>query len=1165
MSLEFYNKNINTRSAEEVSTPSPSPSPAVEAPAQKSKGPSIFTSDDAVPVQGSSNEPIQMTSSSATGSKFSGLQLSDAGDENSISSQENSELVKLEEDFALYAKRSGLPEDISFSEYKNVLEQKNPNELTNEEKNFLDHYKAIYNNSDQSTVQIQTNEPIQESMQLDEKTKQRISEYDAILKDLNPKMTAYMKNSKIMDMYLSEHDSKYQKLKTAKAKQQYRDAIIHDFMEAVSPGAKTQSQRRIIQLDIARVFIDCEAKGENPLDLRAQGAIAMKARIDSLNQIAAAKITDIYNQLHIEDLDLDNMKPDEAIFTIGKRLAMYKDPDFEKKYPTQDAQQKVILNQVKNLLRESLSIEFNDQNKDIVYEMGLNIYKEVLQGSNGDIGRTFLELKNSVFNQNELIAKTLQKHPEIIQEATDEDRLILENLKARSEMYISLAAKNNDTKKITENDIYDELKYLKETGNLTKEQAQLYEFYTKIDKQCAGDIKMKQRLFSQEPRFDSFIARRALSKMSDEAYIEAQLVDANGNPLQDKNALSEKYDELIEAMRRDQKYEQFMFLKQSMLKHGFTQEEVNTRIGIAFDKPYVFVNNARGTIKNNSNAGNFLADNNCPIEIIEDFNNALKTSASVLNKEQMMEFQTDLSENAYSIFADNLNLGIHNYWDQATQDTFRNSMVTDSNISSERKSAFTKSYIVTGSPEQQIHDAEYFKTVKDPAVTEGMAAAEPYVDKSVKAKYSAYVNEAMQNNGYSEAQKKDIQQARETGMTKAETAQAKKTQEEVKTAVQKAQQQQKTEQKAQKEALEQKKQTVLNYAKTVIATATASKPKTSTSTAASSHTQAVEDAQKSLNQTLERLAKAQSAAETDRVRRELMMRIEQFQAEVRRSQEERDLRIQLSEREVVNALLAESAAEEAQASQDAQEAVAVATDTEVTAEDGATAEVRSQSEKSGLSAEAVQELRNAYSSGGLVALYDKAATIVGSKAQEKLLNYISHASSSTLHSFADAHSNNKHVLMTLFRNSKDPYIMQLLIRNGYASEVLSSGAVSVKDFMAHASAETVANWLVDLQKTGATYTLKQAFEHLQDDSKAIASVLIPGSDEWRQAQQVRMSTASAEQPDNLPQTDPARTASASVSSNGLFEDYEGLAMGSDRVRMGIPVDKKVDKRFFRMG
>ena len=249
----------------------------------------------------------------------------------------------------------------------------------------------------------------------------------------------------------------------------------------------------------------------------------------------------------------------------------------------------------------------------------------------------------------------------------------------------------------------------------------------------------------------------------------------------------------------------------------------------------------------------------------------------------------------------------------------------------------------------------------------------------------------------------------------------------------------------------------------------------------------------------------------------------------------------------------------------AQEAVAVATDTEVTAEDGATPEVRSHAEKSGLSTEAVQELQNAYSSGGLVALYDKAATIVGSKAQEKLLNYISHASSSTLHSFADAHSNNKHVLMTLFKNSKDPYIMQLLIRNGYASEVLGSGAVSVKDFMAHASAQTVANWLVDLQKTGATYTLKQAFEHLQDDSKAMASSLIPGSDEWRQAQQTRMSTASAEQTDNLSQTDPARTASASVSSNGLFEEYEGLALGSDRVRMGIPVDKKVDKRFFRMG
>jgi hypothetical protein len=461
------------------------------------------------------------------------------------------------------------------------------------------------------------------------------------------------------------------------------------------------------------------------------------------------------------------------------------------------------------------------------------------------------------------------------------------------------------------------------------------------------------------------------------------------------------------------------------------------------------------------------------------------------------------------------------------------------------------------------------------AALEGLAAASNSIkDTNTRSQYNTHVdnavNKAVQSGKYSSEEiaqiKKDIQKARETGMTKAETTQAKKTQQKVKTATQKAQQQQKAEQKAQKEALEQKQQTVLTHAKTVIASVTATKPK-ATSSAATSQTEAakaLEEAQKSLNQTLERLAKAQTVAETERVRQELLNRIEQFQTQVRLSQEERDLRIQLSEREAVNALLAESAAEEAQASQEAQEAVAVATDTEVTAEDGATTEVRSHAEKSGLSVEAVQELHEAYQSGGLTALYEKASTIIGSKAQERLLNYISHTSSSTLHSFADAHSGNKNILMTLFRNSKDPYIMQLLIRNGYASEVLGSGTITVKDFLSYASPTTVTNWITDLQKTGATYTLKEAFANIGNATSGNASALQPGSDAWLKAQRTSMAAASSDQSDNLTATDPAAD-NTFISSGTMFEDYDGLAMGSDRVRMGIPVDKRVDKRFFRIG
>ena len=1165
--FDIQKKDITARTGE-VTTPSPSLSPAGEAPVQKPKGPSIFTKNEQN-VTASSNEPIPVANPDSTSAEIdnelntTNLDLYDnTSTVQQAERQKTPERLQLEKDYAQYAKEHNFSESYPFEDFINELYEKDL--LNEDEKKFIERFEA----SDQTIKQ--ENMGTAPEIEVTPETKERLSKYDDILKDNNPGMTPYVKNSQIMDLYLSKHDEIYQHLNTDKAKQRYRDSIIHDFMKYILPGEKTSAQRKIAQLDIAKIFIDCDAKGDNPLELKAKGPKVINARVASINQTVAQKITAVYNQLDIKNLDLDKMKPDEAMFTIGKKIALLTDPKFEEKYPTEEAQQKFILDKVKRMLKQALSIEYSDNNKDIIYEIGLSMYKDVLQSSGANIGQALLELNRSTPKQNELIARTLKDHPEIIEKATPEDKQILNELKTRSEIYLDILGKDNKTK-ITENDIYNELKSLKEAGKLSPEQESLYEFYLKMDKICSGDSKLKEHIFAKEARFDSFIAKCALSKMQPVQYIEAQLVDKEGNPLTGKAALLEKYIDLIKAAKIDDNFEHIGFILLSMKRHGFSEEEVNTHTGKLLDETFAIRNIARGRTKDVTDGANYLAAHSTNDQQINAYGSAMQKSVKVMDNNSVCSILSNLETNTYDNY---IASGVNLYKSAQDAINITTDFINNENVADTRKSSYTRSLVVTCTdPQRQLTYSNELSQLDNKAVNEGLAAAEPYVDNSVRSQYSRNIDNSVarmeQSGKYSSEEiaqmKKDIQQARETGMTKAETAQAKKTQQEVKTATQKAQQQQKAEQKAQKEALEQKQQTVLTHAKTVIATATASKPKASTSTATSSHTQAIEDAQKSLNQTLERLIKAQTVAETERVRQELLNRIEQFQAQVRLSQEERDLRIQLSEREAVNALLAESAAEEAQESTDAEEAVAVAADTEVSAEDGATAEVRSQAEKSGLSTEAVQELHEAYKSGGLVALYDKASTIVGSKAQERLLNYISHTSSSTLHSFADAHSGNKNILMTLFRNSKDPYVMQLLIRNGYASEVLGSGAITVKDFLSYASPTTVTNWLTDLQKTGATYTLKEAFANIGNASSGNASALQPGSDAWLKAQRTSMAAASSEQTDNLSQTDPARTASASVSSNGLFEEYEGLALGSDRVRMGIPVDKRVDKRFFRMG
>ena len=329
--FDIQKKDITTRTGE-VTTPSLSPSPAVEVPAQKPKGPSIFTKNEQN-ITASSNEPVPVSNPDSTAAEIDEeLNATNSALYNSTSTEQQEEIQKtperlqLEKDYAQYAKEHNFSESYPLEDFINGLYAKDL--LSEDELKFIEKFEAS-----EAAVNVKVKDAAPE-IEVAPETKERLSKYDDILKDNNPKMTPYVKNSQIMDLYLSKHDDKYQHLKTEKAKQKYRDSIIHDFMEAILPGEKTSAQRKIAQLDIAKIFIDCEAKGDNPLELKDKGSEVIKERVASINQIVAQKITAVYNQLDIKNLNLDKMNPDEAMYTIGKKIALLADPKFEEKYST---------------------------------------------------------------------------------------------------------------------------------------------------------------------------------------------------------------------------------------------------------------------------------------------------------------------------------------------------------------------------------------------------------------------------------------------------------------------------------------------------------------------------------------------------------------------------------------------------------------------------------------------------------------------------------------------------------------------------------------------------------------------------------------------------------------------------------------------------------------
>jgi hypothetical protein len=187
-----------------------------------------------------------------------------------------------------------------------------------------------------------------------------------------------------------------------------------------------------------------------------------------------------------------------------------------------------------------------------------------------------------------------------------------------------------------------------------------------------------------------------------------------------------------------------------------------------------------------------------------------------------------------------------------------------------------------------------------------------------------------------------------------------------------------------------------------------------------------------------------------------------------------------------------------------------------------------------IDAKTIQELKTAYSSGGMTGLYEKLGTL-GETVQEKFLSFFAkYSDGNSLHSFASSFSNNKSIILSLYQYSNDPSLLAYLGESA-TRDLLSKGKIKMKDFLKYASPSAIALYISDLNKTGNQELLKQIFGllNLSQTSyvKQHTSKPAPGGDDWMAQLQNNMSKASG------------------------FELSDGLAMGSDRAPMGRSYDK----------
>ena len=889
--------------------------------------------------------------------------------------------------------------------------------------------------------------------------------------------TEYERTSRVIDKYLLENDSKYQSLRSENEKRQYRDSLIANMRVKLGYSKNiTQAQRNIMQKEIAKLFMDAAVTGV-PLSANTPAA-EVKSRLKSAN---AKTSKNILGDLKFDESKTALQQLDDVILQIASKDPRYKnltDDKAKQKY-IEDVKAKIS----KQLFAINIDIaKLKPEDKEALSRIALSaIHKLQSDGVNNLDDLTKLA-SNSDF-QNTFMAKVLTDNKDLINKIENpETRKQLEVTLAKADIYNEIKA-NNPKKSVLEKDILKYLKQMDKEGKLDSfALKKLYKVYANLEK-LPGAL-------DEESNMTSLASMCLLTGMQPDEYLTNVLCDKDGNLLKGEK-LKEGISDLKRILGDSTDNAGIKVLRDFLLKHNVSKDKLDDlfyQTNIVNDRQF------RHALANSDStmaaySANVIQKLGSDAEIAS-YNNINLYAASVLKPVEMQSYQTQLSDQAYNVFSNNLNTGVHQYYTQAEQDQFRNSMVTSEDVSSTRKTEFTKSYIVTGSPEQQLHDAKYFSTVKDPAVTEGLAAAVPHIKNTeVRNTVNSYVDNAIKNNGYSSNEIKSINTARDTGKTSYE-----------KNTVSSDNKASNTTSIGNSQKLQSSSSN--NTAATNSSGSSSSNPgSTSDVTQKVSVSVQTKSAVNELKTKLSDIYKQSAQASYEHSLAEREKTLNSLQAIIDKIQNDQEVRAQKQ---------AENAAKEAKTDEEiakAKEEADVRTDK---VQQDALVEIADEcvddvQKKYGISQETLNELKSAQRQGDLSTIYSKLAKI-SPEAQKHFIQRLSRKDTATIIGFIRSRSSDKSLIRELCR--LNPSLIRIL-----EPDLLESCGIAKADIIKYASPSHLAMLMYDLAKTGKIDQLKQFIEALGDDAPdfALNSRPVPGDDRFyamHNTQQVPISSLS---------------------------------------------------------
>ncbi len=905
--------------------------------------------------------------------------------------------------------------------------------------------------------------------------------------------TAYEKNSRVIDKYLMENDSKYANLKSEKAKKQYRDNLIKSFREQMGLDSNiTPAQRAVMHMNIAKLIINAGSDGSMIITPSSNGnpkCNLKKDEIDKkLSQITDTKLSKLLNNIEIDP----SKPPKEQLHNIIDKILTETDPNY-KKLESEDEKKSYIQKKLGEYTQKMFAVDITkleDSEKESLELLALAAFKEVKSSG------TSIDALLNTDKQQAFIAKVLTKNKKLLDKINDETtKLAFERALQKAEIYNTIR-ENNPNKKIHEKDILTVLEQMKKDGKIDGNKAleQLYEFYSNAKKMDEG-LPDGKKMLDQEANTTSLVGVASLLGMTPEKFISKQLMDDKGHLLPKEKLIENLSNPALRSILGDGRDDVGVKLIQDyLLKQGCSKKE----IAEILSKAGLF---NRNTLINSLNRreSKFAADVTNGIteygteEELADVKGIAGVSTKILTPEDGKAYTLALNDNAYNLIADDFNRGIHTNWSQQQQDTYRNSMVTDINVPQERKSAFTRSYIVTGTAEQQLHDVQYLSKINDSAVTEGLAAAEQFVDASVKSQYSSYLDNAIKNNGYSADEVKNINTARETGQTSYErnssstdsTNSSSRTSQPTTTTT----------------------NPVNNNSSSTSKTSTASssggsaQTKPSASSASSTKVNISPANSNTVSQLRTQLAQLQyehSIALRDKALDGLQHIIDKIQNDQQvRAQKQAELAAKEAKTDAeISQAIKEAETKSAQEQKKAEEQVAKETLAQI--------EEQEQLEKKyNIPIEKINKLKSAARNGDLATIYTELGTI-SADAQKHFVQYLSRKDTATIIGFIRNRSTDKSLIKELCR--LNPGLIKSLDSN-----MLLDCGIAKADIIKYSDSHQLAVLMYDLAKVGNTRELNLFYEALGDDAPTVAANMsqpVPGDDRYFANLYRNMSTAS---------------------------------------------------------